>query len=86
MMEGCLYVGQRDRAPLGGRLMSSSVAHLGESACLESVGMGLEWEISDGQRDPASLIIAPLFLSLFGPEVCVLWMAGPLRVSTPSPT
>lgn len=44
--------------------------------------MGLEWEISNGQRDPASLI-APLFLSFLGPEVCVVWMAGPLRVSTP---
>lgn len=71
--------------PFGWLVMSSSVAHLGKSALLKSLGMGLEWEISNGQRDPASLIITPLFLFLLGPEVCVLWMAGPLRVSTPLP-
>lgn len=85
MMEGCLYGGQRDCAPLGGQLMFSSVAYLGESARLKSVGMALEWEISDGQRVPASLLIASLFLFLLGPEVCVLWMAGPLRGSSPRP-
>lgn len=70
--------------PFGRLVMFSSLAYLGESALLKSPGMGLEWEISNGQRDPASLI-APLFLLLLGPEVCVVWMAGPLRVSTPPP-
>lgn len=70
--------------PFGRLVMFSSLAYLGESALLKSPGMGLEWEISNGQRDPASLI-APLFLSLLGPEVCVVWMAGPLRVSTLPP-